>query len=234
MSGPTDPAEEHFDKGLWGWVTDTWKKLVADAAGHLQVDVVTSGLPTGGATGSNQTTMITALQLIDDMRNALDSVATDELDVVLDGQNLDVEVKQVAPADLAVGLHGYISGAWQKAPLPFGYSDIYYEGVRVDHAGAGSYWIYGSVVPAGEIWVVNTAVMWGNVNIAGQVTLTIQKGSEYHHLTTLPSLAANKTMNFSGQAIVAPTYRMAAYFGSIAANNQKFMEITGYKVDLDL
>jgi len=39
---------------------------LVDADGHLQVDVMSSGLPSGGATSANQTTMITALQLIDD------------------------------------------------------------------------------------------------------------------------------------------------------------------------
>lgn len=81
MPGITDPTEQYFKDGLWGWVTNQWKKLIADAAGHLQVDVIASGLPTGGATAANQTTMITALQLIDDLRNALHTVHTDELDV---------------------------------------------------------------------------------------------------------------------------------------------------------
>lgn len=27
MSGPTDPAEPHFDKGLWGWDLTQWRKL---------------------------------------------------------------------------------------------------------------------------------------------------------------------------------------------------------------
>lgn len=79
MSPITEPTEEYFKDGLWGWVANQWKKLVADAAGHLQVDVLTSGLPAGGATAANQTTMITALQLIDDLRNALNDVGTDEL-----------------------------------------------------------------------------------------------------------------------------------------------------------
>lgn len=81
MTGITDPGEEYFKDGIWGWVGTAWKKLIGDAAGHLQVDIVTSGLPAGGATAANQATMITALQLIDDLRNALDSVGTDEIDV---------------------------------------------------------------------------------------------------------------------------------------------------------
>jgi len=44
MPGITDPSEEYFKDGIWGWVDPAWEKLVADAAGHLQVDVVASGL----------------------------------------------------------------------------------------------------------------------------------------------------------------------------------------------
>jgi len=37
MSGITDPTEEYFKDGLWGWVTDQWKKLVATAGGALHI-----------------------------------------------------------------------------------------------------------------------------------------------------------------------------------------------------
>ena len=40
---------------------------LVDSDGHLQVDVLSSGLPSGGATAANQATMITALQLIDNV-----------------------------------------------------------------------------------------------------------------------------------------------------------------------
>lgn len=37
MNGITNPAEEYFKDGLWGWVTDQWKKLVATAGGALHI-----------------------------------------------------------------------------------------------------------------------------------------------------------------------------------------------------
>lgn len=37
MPGITNPAEEYFKDGLWGWVTDAWKKLVATAGGALHI-----------------------------------------------------------------------------------------------------------------------------------------------------------------------------------------------------
>ena len=39
---------------LWGWDTANWRKVLVDAAGHLQVDVLSSALPTGAATAANQ------------------------------------------------------------------------------------------------------------------------------------------------------------------------------------
>jgi len=64
-----------------GWDGTDFYVLRTDATGHLQVDVLTSALPAGGATAAHQVTQITALQLIDDLRNALQSVATDRLKV---------------------------------------------------------------------------------------------------------------------------------------------------------
>ena len=43
---------------LWGWDLANWQKVRTDLAGHLQVDVLTSGLPAGGATAANQALII--------------------------------------------------------------------------------------------------------------------------------------------------------------------------------
>lgn len=77
-------------------------KVLVDADGHLQVDTLTSALPTGAATEAKQDTMITALQLIDDLRNALTSVGTDELDVNVETTanppNLDLAISALRDA----------------------------------------------------------------------------------------------------------------------------------------
>ena len=59
----------------------TYRVPLIDSDGHLQVDVLTSALPSGAATSARQDTMITALQLIDDLRGALDAVQTGRLNV---------------------------------------------------------------------------------------------------------------------------------------------------------
>ncbi|KKM27722.1 hypothetical protein LCGC14_1571850 [marine sediment metagenome] len=81
----------------------TYRVPLVDSDGHLQVDVqnltdlsgalasvgtdelrtriIANVLATDAATATNQATMITALQLIDDLRAALDAVRTDRLNV---------------------------------------------------------------------------------------------------------------------------------------------------------
>lgn len=70
-----------------GWTVTidgrTYRPALIDSDGHLQVDVLSSALPTGAATAAHQLTMITALQLIDDLRTALGTVASDDLRVRL-------------------------------------------------------------------------------------------------------------------------------------------------------
>ena len=83
------------------------KPITEDVDGHPQVDVLTSALPTGAATSAKQDTMITALQLIDDLRAALASVATDKLKVKGEDQLFgfkDQVLIQVTTAATAAGM----------------------------------------------------------------------------------------------------------------------------------
>ena len=56
-----------------------YRPAVSDAFGHLGIHILSSTLPTGAATAALQTTMITALQLIDNLIAALATVGTDQL-----------------------------------------------------------------------------------------------------------------------------------------------------------
>ena len=71
-----------------GYDGTDFRNLKTDTDGHLQVDALSSALPSGAATAANQSTMITALQLIDDLRNALDTVGTDALLVQVTSSSL--------------------------------------------------------------------------------------------------------------------------------------------------
>ena len=75
LDDPPDPRTALF------WNGTAWQWALVDAAGHLQIDTITSGLPAGAATAANQALILAQLQLIEDIRNALQSVDTDALQV---------------------------------------------------------------------------------------------------------------------------------------------------------
>ena len=98
-----------------GWTVTidgrTYRPALIDSAGHLQVDVLTSALPTGAATSAKQDTMITALQLIDDLRNALGTVATDDLRVRL-------LLASISPFPTVVNGRSTVTTAGTRVQLP--------------------------------------------------------------------------------------------------------------------
>ena len=90
----TEASLQKLVNALATVATDKLRASIVDAlpaglANIGDVDVVSSALPTGAATSANQTTMITALQLIDDLRNALASVLTDVLAVTPIARNVN-------------------------------------------------------------------------------------------------------------------------------------------------
>ena len=72
---------------LYTILTELWKKVerndlsLEDVTKYLNVVVKVCALPTGAATSAKQDTMITALQLIDDLQGALASAGIDQLAV---------------------------------------------------------------------------------------------------------------------------------------------------------
>jgi len=142
----------------------------------LQVDVKTSALPSGASTESTLAELslrvgdeitpgvgavnyrlaelLARLEVIDNLCNALTSVATDSLDARLDGQTADVEVTQTTPADLRVACHQYDGSTWRKSNLLWGFNDRYSENVSNTNLGAGTQTVWGTAVPTGYIYVV--------------------------------------------------------------------------------
>ncbi|MCK4297883.1 MAG: hypothetical protein KAX80_00035 [Planctomycetes bacterium] len=107
------PSDAPYPRAVLGWDGTAWRVMAVDIEGHVQVDVLGSALPAGAATAANQATMITALQLIDDLRNALESVATDRLQVRGEDQLFSFKEsyqEHVFEAAVAAGDH-FIQGA---------------------------------------------------------------------------------------------------------------------------
>jgi len=222
-----------------------WGTLTIDAAGHLQVDILTSALPTGAATSANQTTMITALQLIDDLRNALDSVGTDELRTLAGYTGaawLPLTVDAAGHAQVDVLSSALPTGAATQGTLQnidghtknqvFGSSTPYQERVVNLSAGAGSNALNGSVVPADELWVVTTMVAY-NVNTdPSEIYLGLNDGATNHLVERVLAPGVDTPVVWSGHMYMQQGDRAKAYFGGCTANDDLYAFFQGYKMEV--
>lgn len=217
---------------LCGFDGSGWIEALIDAAGHLQVDVVSGGGTPGGATAANQTTMITALQLIDDLRNALDSVGSDELNVILTSQDVDIEVKQTTPTDLAVAQHQYDGAAWRKSNLLYGYHDTVYEYLYETRSGAGTAEVEGTPVPAGEVWVIQMISGFHNDPTSRATNLYVQSGEDLLLIYFNNSWPSTSPVIYQGALTLKEGDFVAVSVVSLADGKTATMCYWGYKMDI--
>ncbi len=173
---------------LLGWDGSAFRNVKVDSSGHLQVDVLanvlggdqatetTSALvkaqigaltsPASGSTNKLLTDSLTSLQLIDDLRGALDSVNTDELVVNVDSS--------VLPTDAATetSLQGIED---QVKDTLCNIKSALYERLTPTTT-SGSFIYYSTEVPSGEVHRVTMIVHQNITRALTQINLAIIRG----------------------------------------------------------
>ena len=199
--------------------------LPAGSANIGDVDVVSSALPTGAATAANQATEITALQLIDDLRNALTSVATDSLRAILLAGTAEIGMVQARN-------YGWDGAAWRKNNLIFGYYDTYDEVLSNTAATVGTNYLTSSAVPAGQIYVVRAMLAKNTVTANTRTELQKYAGAVEYIVKQQLSPAIGFGVEFSGWITLKPTQQVRAMFVGCVAGDDIYLHITGYKMQI--
>lgn len=201
----------------------TWKGLHVDAAGDLQADVLSSALPTGASTSANQTTMITALQLIDDLRNALVTVGTDELRVSV--------LSSALPALAATSTHQLTQIA-KFQDQAFTYKRQIYERVTHNKVGAGHYTMTGAACPADTVWVINGIMAYDWQTALGALYLGLDKAGVQYWQAGTGAIAAKAAYNTYTPMILVEGDKVAAYFYGCSDGDALAMMYNGYAMTL--
>lgn len=103
LGNPPSPRTALF------WNGTAWQWALVDAAGHLQIDVLSTVMDAAAATAANQALILAQLQLIEDMRDALQSVATDRLIVRGEDQLFSFQIVMANTRSAAVsGAGGWV------------------------------------------------------------------------------------------------------------------------------
>lgn len=66
------------------------------------------------------------------------------------------------------GTWGHDGTQWRKLPLTWGYTDRWHEVVAVANAAAGTNDLLTTAVPAGEVWILQTADCYNANSVSGQ------------------------------------------------------------------
>lgn len=156
-----------------------------------------------------------------------------------------IAVTQATPANLqaAVNLntdqnvqarrYGWIASAWQKAPLPFGYSGVGAETVSKLNAAASFDAIAGTSVPAGEFWIVSAADAYDANTAVSRIGIVASVAGVSVYLISAASPGAGIPLAWSGQAVLGPGDNvLAAFFGTVL-NDDLYLHYCYTRVDID-
>jgi hypothetical protein len=181
--------------------------IALDGAGHPQVDVLTSALPTGAATSANQLTEITALQLIDDLRNALASVATDSLNV-----------RDTTLEDLV--------RIYQRGKIKSLFTET------VPGAGdAGNIVLVGTAVPPSRILVVT----WASIKLASGSAaagcLYAYVSAMYHEIVSRILFGPGSSFESMNDILIPPGDSLRAIFFGVGAGTACQLCYGGYYIE---
>ena len=172
MTQPSIDGVGHgMPRTIYGSDGTDWYAIQVDSDGHVKIDVVSAALPTDAATQTTLASCLTALQLIDDLRAALGSVNTDDLQVDVKTSALPTDAAtqtSLASALTALQIIDDFSYASNKL---FAVNDRWNEWLGGTQSGAGAYTKSSTAVPAGYIYVLQFVFMSNQTGARGRIIL---------------------------------------------------------------
>ncbi len=212
----------------------TYRPVAVDSSGRL----ILIGSGAGGAV------LITAVDL--DIRNL--AKAQDELYAVLKtdaGAAYDardrswtvtetVPVSQSTPDNLRTGNYGYYSGAWQRQPLPFGFSAQYRESKIVNLSAAGTVNSDGTAVPANTLRALTSIQARDTTSVITALTFQHVSAAAAYFLMRRAAPAADVGMEWQGQVFMLPGDQPRVEYAGVVLNDNLRAYFEGYDMTLNL
>lgn len=175
-----------------------------------------------------------ALELTDDDElkvyinsSTLDDILT-ELEAKLETADLELVSKI-----LSIGSHGWLDGAWQRNPLQLGYSDIGGNTVTLAAPSTAGFSITDSVVPAGEIWLLQFGSVMNSVR-ASQMQFQPSVGGAYCVVVEGTTSGAWLNLPWTGQLIMQAGDAASGYFRTgHQAGDTCYLQYSYVRIDID-
>ena len=154
-------------------------------------------------------------------------------DLQLDGDN-HLLVAHSTPAKGLVGEHGWVSSAWQKQPISQGYSGAIRALITSTTLAAGNNTLNGSVVPAGEIWVIeNIAMMYSGTVVGVAIYAMLLSGAVQYNLFAQTPVVSLVRYDRNLQLTLSPGENMQMFIQGATLNDDAYLWYVGRRIDID-
>jgi len=206
-----------------GAATDTVVQAIRDRIGAL-----TS--PAAGSTNKLLADMLTALQLIDDLRGALDSVDTDELVVNVDESVLPSGAATETTLDAIKTAAEIIDGFANANNTLLGYNDRYSERTSNLNASAGTNVLSATAVPSGEVWIIQSAGAFNINTNPTTINVSVFDGAVDGTIASQASPGINVRVLGTGAFLMKEGDYVRAIFEGCVAGDDIYLDVWGYKM----
>jgi len=132
-----------------------------------------------------------------------------------------------------VGPHGWIDGAWQKSPLPFGYSGQAKVSWGSTDLPAGASNLDSSPVPAGEVWVITQLSMVYYGTAPSRILMRVVISGDPYTIWQESSPASAVYYDHQGWWVLAEGDKCRLYVEGATAGDDVYGYALGFRVDVD-
>jgi len=208
-----------------------WIAALIDALGHLQVDVVGSGLPSGAATQVTLAACLTALQSLQNLVGALHDVGLDELDVQVAASVLPTGAATETSLEACETALEIIDDFADPDNLIFGYKERYLE-IANATSDNGTKDVDLSSPASGEMWVVSHIGVYHNDPAARDLVLILVDNATEYRIIREPSIAQHEPMTLQGRFILQEGDFFRGSCINLATTKKVYIVANGYKMSV--
>lgn len=130
-------------------------------------------------------------------------------------------------------LYGWLSSQWRAQPMLLGFSGIAFEKMTHTKSGAGTYQFVGAGVPAGEIWVIQSAEAYDADNAITGIEIFIARTGYAGNIAVLVGPAANVACIYNGQVVLEEGDKLKFTLADCTDGDELYANYWGMRVDID-
>lgn len=132
------------------------------------------------------------------------------------------------------GLWGFDGSQWYKLAMLWGYSDRYVEIVTEENVSAGKVTVNLTVVPAGEVWVIES-LQGQHGTAVERVDFQVGNATDgYHYVGIETQTAGGLSVFWTGRLTLKAGDKVVVIFRNCTAGEDLIASAWGYKMEVAL